>query len=171
MAEKAHANLKPFLGLRYPASDIPKQARGLMERNVVRVAADVEAEPAAIIPQLGATGAPLDLSMSTLRAHSPIHIEYLKNVGVKATLTISLLRGGWLWGLIACHHMAARQVSYERRTTPELFAQILSLLIETRERAAVADYEQRARRLHDGLRSRWPPPLRQFCLKIAPKEL
>lgn len=151
VAERLAAGLEPFLGLRYPASDIPRQARALMERNVVRVAANVDATPAPIVPQLGPTGAPLDLSMSTLRAHSPIHIEYLKNMQVGATLTISLLRGGRLWGLIACHHKTARQVSYERRTAAELFAQVLSLLIETREREAVSDYEQRTRRLHDGL--------------------
>ena len=151
VAEHLAAGLEPFLGLRYPASDIPRQARALLERNVVRVVADVDATASAIVPQLGPTGAPLDLSMSTLRAHSPIHIEYLKNMGVGATLTISLLRGGRLWGLIACHHKTARHVSYERRTTAELFAQILSLLIETREREAVSDYEQRTRRVHDGL--------------------
>lgn len=151
VAERIRAGLEPFLGLRYPASDIPRQARALMERNLVRVAADISAEPAAILPRMGATGAPLDLSMSTLRAHSPIHVEYLKNMGVQATLTISLLRRGRLWGLIACHHMAARAVSYERRTTAELFAQFLSLLIENRERDEISDYEQRTQRLHDGL--------------------
>jgi len=151
VAERVCAGLEPFLGLRYPASDIPRQARALLERNVVRVVADIETIPAAVVPQLGPAGAPLDLSMSTLRAHSPIHIEYLKNMGVRATLTISLLRGGRLWGLIACHHKTPRPVSYERRTAAELFAQILSLLIETREREAVADYEQRSRRLHDSL--------------------
>ncbi|AQR60254.1 two-component system sensor histidine kinase/response regulator [Brevundimonas sp. LM2] len=151
VAERVRAGLEPFLGLRYPASDIPKQARALMERNVVRVAADVKATPTLIVPQLGPEGEPLDLSMSTLRAHSPIHIEYLKNMGVGATLTISLLRGGRLWGLIACHHTTARPVSYERRTAAELFAQVLSLMIETREREAVSAYEQRTRQVHDGL--------------------
>lgn len=151
VAERLAAGFEPFLGLRYPASDIPRQARALLQRNVVRVVADVDATASAIVPQLGPTGAPLDLSMSTLRAHSPIHIEYLKNMGVGATLTISLLRGGRLWGLIACHHKTARQVSYERRTAAELFAQVLSLLIETREREAVSEYEQRTRSLHNGL--------------------
>lgn len=151
VAERVRTGLEPFLGLRYPASDIPRQARALLERNVVRVVADIEAVPTAVVPQLGATGAPLDLSMSTLRAHSAMHVEYLKNMGVRATLTISLLRGGRLWGLISCHHSAPRQVSYERRTAAELFAQVLSLLIETREREAISDYEQRARRLHDSL--------------------
>jgi light-regulated signal transduction histidine kinase (bacteriophytochrome)/CheY-like chemotaxis protein len=151
VAEKVRAGLEPFLGLRYPASDIPRQARALLERNIVRVIADISAKPAIISPQLGPTGAPLDLSMSTLRAHSPIHIEYLQNMGVAATLTISLLRGGRLWGLVSCHHMTARAVSYERRTAAELFAQVPSLLIETRERQAVAEYEQRARLIHDQL--------------------
>ncbi len=151
VAERVRAGLEPFLGLRYPTSDIPRQARALLERNIVRVIVDVAADPAAVVPQLGSTGAPLDLSMSTLRAHSTMHLEYLKNMGVAATLTISLLRGGRLWGLVACHHMTPRPISYERRTAAELFAQVLSLLIETREREAVADYEQRARLIHDQL--------------------
>lgn len=151
VAERTQGDIEPFLGLRYPASDIPQQARALMVRNIVRVAADIDAKPVAIVPMLGPTGAALDLSMSTLRAHSPIHVEYLKNMGVRATLTISLLREGRLWGLIACHHKAPRPVSYERRTTAELFAHVLSLAIETREREATAAYEQRARQLHDRL--------------------
>ena len=151
VAEKVRGGLEPFLGLRYPASDIPRQARALLERNIVRVIADVDATASGIVPQLGPTGAPLDLSMSTLRAHSSMHIEYLNNMGVEATLTISLLCGGRLWGLVSCHHMTARPVSYERRTAAELFAQVLSLLIETREREAVSEYEQRTRSLHDGL--------------------
>ena len=151
VAERLQPGLEPFLGLRYPASDIPRQARALMERNIVRVVADLDATASAIVPQFGPTGAPLDLSMSTLRAHSPIHLEYLKNMGVGATLTISLLRGGRLWGLISCHHQTARQISYQRRTAAELFAQVLSMLIETREREVVSKYEQRARTLHDWL--------------------
>ena len=151
VAERVRAGIEPYLGLRYPTADIPRQARTLLERNIVRVIADVGADPAAVVPQLNSTGAPLDLSMSTLRAHSTMHLEYLKNMGVAATLTISLLRGGRLWGLVACHHMTARSISYERRTAAELFAQVLSLLIEAREREAVADYEQRVRRIHDRL--------------------
>ncbi|MCP6151395.1 GAF domain-containing protein, partial [Klebsiella pneumoniae] len=85
-------------------SDIPAQARLLYVRNTFRVIADVGAPPALIVPQFDVAGAPLDLSMSLLRSVSPIHIEYLRNMGVAASLSISILVEGRLWGLVACHH-------------------------------------------------------------------
>lgn len=149
VAEQVRDGLEPYLGLRYPASDIPRQARGLMVRNLVRAIADVAAEPSAIIPQSDPAGEPLDLSMSTLRAQSPVHTEYLRNMGVQATLTLSLVLAGRLWGIIACHHMEPRSIGYERRTTAELFAQMLAQLIENRDREAISDYEQRSRHMHN----------------------
>ncbi len=143
IAERARAGLTPFLGLCYPAEDIPRQARALLIRNPVRLLADVDGVPSLVLPQLGAMGDPLDLSMSTLRAHSTMHIEYLKNMGVGAAMTVSLVRDGRLWGLISCHHMSARHVSFEQRTTVELFGQLLSFLIAEQERTELAGYEAR----------------------------
>jgi len=143
IAERARAGLEPFLGLRYPAEDIPRQARALLIRNPVRLLADVDAPPSLVLPQLGAMREPLDLSMSTLRAHSIMCIEYLKNMGVGATMTVSLVRDGRLWGLISCHHMSARLVGFEQRTTVELFGQLLSFMIAGQERAELATYEAR----------------------------
>ena len=143
IAERARAGLAPFLGLRYPAEDIPRQARDLLVRNIVRLLADVDAPPILVVPQLDANHEPLDLSMSTLRAHSIMCIEYLKNMGVGATMTVSLVRDGRLWGLISCHHMSARHVGFEQRTTVELFGQLLSFLIADQERAELATYETR----------------------------
>ncbi len=143
IAERARAGLTPFLGLRYPAEDIPRQARALLIRNPVRLLADVDGVPSLVLPQLGAMGDPLDLSMSTLRAHSTMHIEYLKNMGVGAAMTVSLVRDGRLWGLISCHHMSARHVGFEQRTTVELFGQLLSFLIAEQERTELAGYEAR----------------------------
>ncbi|MGI4744821.1 MAG: GAF domain-containing protein, partial [Janthinobacterium lividum] len=148
IAERVRPGLEPYLGLRYPAEDIPRQARALLLRNPVRLLADVGAEPSPILPW---TDQPLDLSMSTLRAHSPMHVEYLKNMGVGATMTISLVRDGVLWGLISCHHMTPRHVGFEQRTTAELFAQMLSFLIEKRERDEQADYAAYTRKLNDQL--------------------
>ncbi len=143
IAERARAGLEPFLGLRYPAEDIPRQARALLIRNPVRLLADVDGPPSLVVPQLGAMREPLDLSMSTLRAHSTMCIEYLRNMGVGATMTVSLVRDGRLWGLISCHHMSARHVGFEQRTTVELFGQLLSFLLAEQERAELASYEAR----------------------------
>jgi diguanylate cyclase (GGDEF)-like protein len=105
-----------FLGQHFPASDIPPQARQLYTRNLVRVVADVEAPPVAILPALNlATQTPLDLTYSWLRSLSPIHLEYLRNIGVQASMVISLLQNGRLWGLIACHHKSPKRVSMSLR--------------------------------------------------------
>lgn len=151
IAERVRSGLEPFLGLRYPAEDIPRQARALLVRNPVRILVDVDAEPSPLVPSHDGFNIPLDLSMSTLRAHSTMCIKFLQNMGVGATLTVSLVRDGQLWGLISCHHMSARHVGFEQRTTAELFGEVLSLLIEKRERADVAHYEAHTRQLRQQL--------------------
>ncbi len=151
IAERAGAGVESFMGLRYPAEDIPRQARAMLVRNPVRLLADVDGLPSLVVPQLGAMGEPLDLSMSTLRTHSAMCIEYLKNMGVGATMTVSLVRDGRLWGMISCHHMSARHVGFEQRTTVELFGQLLSFLIADKERAELASYEARTRDLQHQL--------------------
>ena len=108
VAEAREPVLETFLGLRYPQSDIPQQARALYLRNLFRIISDVNAEPVPIEPEFNLEGAPLDLSMSVLRAVSPIHIEYLHNMGVGASLSISIVIRGKLWGLFACHHYGPR---------------------------------------------------------------
>lgn len=151
IAESARSSLEPYLGLHYPASDIPKQARALYERNWLRIIADVDAEPVPVLPPRDPEGRPLDLSMSSLRTVSPIHLEYLRNMGVAASLSVSILRGGKLWGLFACHHTEPRHISLERRTGAELFGQMFSLILESREREAETAYEASSRALHDRL--------------------
>ncbi len=150
IAESARGGLESYLGLHYPASDIPRQARILYERNWLRIIPDISARPAAVEPGL-IDGRPLDLSMSVLRSVSPIHIEYLQNMGVGASMSVSILRDGKLWGLFACHHYAPHNVPFERRTAAELFGQMFSLLMESRERDAESLYEARARKLHNQL--------------------
>lgn len=151
IAESAHHDVDSFLGLHYPASDIPRQARILYERNWLRIIPDIDAAPVPIEPGLDASGKPIDLSQSVLRSVSPIHIEYLRNMGVRASMSVSILREGRLWGLFACHHYKPLHVSFERRTAAELFGQMFSLLMENREREAESSYENRARELHDRL--------------------
>ena len=149
IAESVRPGIGSFLGQRYPAQDIPVQARALYERNWLRIIADVDAEVSPIIPEVSPSGEPVDLSMSMLRAVSPIHIEYLRNMGVAASLSISILRDGKLWGLFACHHYAPKHISYERRTAAELFGQLFSLTLESREREIETRRMAEARNLHD----------------------
>ncbi|MBY5568843.1 GAF domain-containing protein [Rhizobium leguminosarum] len=151
VAEAARAGIGSFLGLHYPASDIPVQARALYLRNLFRIIADVDAVPVSILPQLDEHGRPLDLSMSVLRSVSPIHIEYLKNMGVGASLSISIVVDGRLWGLFACHHYGPRLPSAQSRSTAELFGQMFASRLESRERRLALDYETKARRIADRL--------------------
>lgn len=151
VAEAARAGIGSFLDLRYPASDIPQQARKLYLRTPFRIIADVHAEPVAILPRLDETGAPIDLSLSVLRSVSPIHIEYLKNMGVGASLSISIIVEGQLWGLFACHHYGHRRPSFERRSIAELFGQMFALKLESRERKELQAYESSARASSDRL--------------------
>lgn len=149
IAESVRPGIGSFLGQRYPAQDIPVQARALYERNWLRIIADVDAEVSPILPEVSPSGEPVDLSMSMLRAVSPIHIEYLRNMGVAASLSISILRDGKLWGLFACHHYSPKHISYERRTAAELFGQLFSLTLESREREIETRRMGEARNLHD----------------------
>ncbi len=145
IAEAAGPGIDSFMGHHYPASDIPAQARRLYLRNIFRIIADVNATPVPLTPGLDADGQPLDQSLSVLRAVSPIHIEYLKNMGITASLSISIIVGGRLWGLIACHHYSSRLPGMGMRTAAELFGQMFSLMLESRERAEAAEYENTAR--------------------------
>ncbi len=151
VAEAAKPGIGRFMGLRYPASDIPAQARELYRRNMLRIITDVNADAVAIVPQRDEAGAPLDLSLSVLRAVSPIHIEYLKNMGVGASMSISILVEGRLWGLFACHHYAPHCPTFERRSVCELFAQMFSMRLESRERKETVEFERRARDISDQL--------------------
>ena len=151
VAEACKSGIGSFLGLNYPASDIPRQARALYKRNLVRVIRDVNSEPVPVIPAIDASGKRLDLSLSILRSVSPIHIEYLRNMGVAASLSISIVVDDELWGLFACHNYSPRSPTFERRSVCELFAQMFSMRLESRERRLIAEYERRARDISDQL--------------------
>ena len=151
IAEAAREDLEKFHGLRYPRSDIPDQARALYVRNRFRIIADVDAEPVPIEPGLSLTGEPLDLSMSSLRAVSPVHIEYLKNMGVGASLSISIIIGGKLWGLFACHHYSPKLLPYSSRTAAELFSEFFSLMLDRTMAREASERRELARDIHTRL--------------------
>ena len=147
-SEEREAELEPFLGNRYPASDIPQIARRLYERNRIRVLADVNYDPVPLFPRLSPiSGKDLDMSMCFLRSMSPIHIQYLKNMGVGATLVISLVVGGKLWGLISCHHYSRRVIQFEVKAVCELLAEAVATRISALESFVQAQVELSVRRL------------------------
>ncbi|UHD18158.1 GAF domain-containing protein [Thiocapsa bogorovii] len=148
LSEQREPELEAYLGNRYPDSDIPRIARRLYERNRIRLLVDVDYEPVRIHPRTSpVTGEDLDMSLCSLRSMSPIHIQYLKNMGVGATLVASLLVGGRLWGLIACHHRGPRFVQYEIRAVCELLAEAVATRIAALESFVQAQAELSVRRL------------------------
>ncbi|CAA9275700.1 MAG: Phytochrome, two-component sensor histidine kinase [uncultured Acetobacteraceae bacterium] len=154
VGESVASHLEPYRGLRYPASDIPKQARALYCRNWLRLIADAGAEPVPVLSAPApdaAASAPPDLSSSTLRSVSPVHVEYLRNMGVAASLSVSIMRGDELWGLLACHNSTPKVPSFQRRSAAELFGQLYSLQVESVERTQASRYEAEARAAHDRL--------------------
>jgi diguanylate cyclase (GGDEF)-like protein len=132
-----------FIGLRFPASDIPAQARALYLTNRLRVVADVEATPDTLVPPTPPGAAPLDQSHCMLRGLSPVHLTYLHNMGVRATLTMSIVIDNKLWGMIACHHHAPRvpphQIREGLRQICELTAEVTNMRIETLSKLEAVD--------------------------------
>ena len=148
IAEAREPHLEAFLGRHYPATDIPQRARDLYLRNRVRLLVDVHYQPVPLVPRFApATGEDLDMSMCTLRSMSPVHLQYLKNMGVTATLVASLVHDGKLWGLISCHHYSPKIVSGEYRAACDLLSDVISTRISALENFAEAQAEVLVRRL------------------------
>lgn len=152
IAEAREQHLEPFLGQHYPASDIPQRARELYLRNRVRVLADVHYEPVPVMPRFSPqSGEDLDMSLCNLRSMSPLHLQYLQNMGVTATLVSSVVREGRLWGLIACHHYSTKSVASEMRTACELLSEVVSTRISALENRAQIEAELFVRALEHRL--------------------
>ncbi|WP_175499440.1 SpoIIE family protein phosphatase [Cellulomonas marina] len=135
VAEEAAPGLEPFLGLHYPASDIPAQARALYAAQWLRSIPDARYTASPLVPPVvPSTGRPLDLSNAALRSVSPVHLEYLANMGVRASMSVSLLVHGRLWGLVACHHYAGPHYpTPTQRSAAEFLARTGSLLLQGKE--------------------------------------
>ncbi|MFN6997269.1 MAG: GAF domain-containing protein [Aquincola tertiaricarbonis] len=152
IAEARDPRLESLLGHHYPATDIPQRARALYLRNRVRVLMDVHYQPAPLVPaRLPPTGQELDMSMCYLRSMSPLHLQYLKNMGVTATLVVSLVHEGRLWGLIAAHHYQPRNLRYAVRTACDLLAEVIATRIAAIENYAHAQVALVVRRLEQRL--------------------
>ena len=140
VAEDRNEELPSYLDLRFPASDIPAQAREMYRLNRLRLIPDASYSPVPITPELNPrTGQPLDLTWSVLRSVSPVHVRYMKNMGTGASMSISILRDGQLWGLVSCHHKTPRRVSFEVRNACDIIAQALSAQIAAGEHRADAE--------------------------------
>lgn len=136
LAECGDDVLPSYLDLRFPASDIPRQARELYRTNRLRIIPDVDYEPSPILPALSPIdGRPLDLSAAALRSVSPIHLEYMRNMETAASMSMSLLVDGKLWGLISCHNRSPRVLNPQLRSACDFLGNIVSLQIGARERA------------------------------------
>lgn len=141
VTEQRHESLEDWVGRRYPAGDIPAQARRLYTVNTLRQIADARYIPVRVLGAPSADPKPLDMSFSSLRSVSPIHLEYMANMGVEASMSLSIVIGGRLWGMIACHHHSPRPIPYPARLACEALAQVLSAAlanIEGREHAAAS---------------------------------
>jgi light-regulated signal transduction histidine kinase (bacteriophytochrome) len=152
IAEARDPRLDSLLGHNYPSTDIPQRARALYLRNRVRLLVDVNYQPAPLLPRLlPATGADLDMSLCQLRSMSPLHLQYLKNMGVTATLVVSLVREGRLWGLIAAHHYTPRHLRFAVRAACDLLAEVAATRIAAIENYAHAQVALLVQRLEQRL--------------------
>ena len=151
IAEAKAPHHEAFLGLRYPAGDIPAQARALYLRSPLRVMADIDAKTVGVDPLYDPQGRPLDMSLAVSRAMSPIHCEYLRNMGVRSSMSLSIIRGGKLWGLLACHHDSPKNIDFKMRTALELFGELVTYEMSQREDEAERSAVDRAQGVHDRL--------------------
>mgnify|MGYP003362274629 CR=1 FL=1 len=126
-AEHHGPDLESFLGQHFPASDMPPPARKLYSTNLIRAICDIRARPVPLVSPPG-MAAP-DLSHTHLRQVAPSHCEYLGGMGVQASLSVSLMVDGTLWGMIACHHYSARVLNMNERIVARMFGEFLSLQI------------------------------------------
>lgn len=144
IVEDRRDDLESFLGQHFPSSDIPAQARELYRRALIRVIGDAHCQPVPLVEQPGA--APLDMSFMHLRAVSRIHCEYLINMGVHASMSVSLIVDGRLWGLIACHHYSPRSLFMAERIAAKIIGEFIGLQVVALHRSRRLRLAQAAQR-------------------------
>ena len=143
VSEARVGNAASMLGLRYPAWDIPQQARQLQVANPLRLLTGIDDEAVPLMAY-GETAPPLDLGLAHLRGVSAIHVEYLRNMGVSATLTVALVIDGQVWGMFAFHHLSHKILPAETRVAVELFGQMISLVIKQKLDLELTNQRHRA---------------------------
>lgn len=144
---RANTGIRSYLGHHFPASDIPVQARELYRRHPLRFIFDTEAAPIPIRPEINPrTGRALDLSYAALRSIAPVHIAYLRNMGVRASLSLSIVVHGRLDGLIACHNSSARTVSDYQRTTCQGLAGVITAQLSNLRATSTGNWSNEVRK-------------------------
>lgn len=130
VAEEMEPGMESYLGLKFPASDIPKQARDLYKRSAYRLIPNIHYEPVRLYPVINpVTNAFTNLTNSSLRSVAAVHLEYLQNMKVEASMSTRILKDGELWGLIACHHRTPFYLSYEMCSVFELLSNFITAKI------------------------------------------
>ncbi len=148
LAERLQPGYASYLGLQFPASDIPKQARLLYCKNLIRLIPDANYQPSPLVPQLNPIdNQPLDLGFASLRSVSPVHLQYMRNMGTLASMSVSIVVRDRLWGLISCHDANPHHLSHKTRTTCELLARILALQIDATESRLLGERKLELRHL------------------------
>lgn len=143
IAEARAAGTHSYLGHHFPAGDIPVQARRLYALNPIRGVADALEEPVPLVGLAGAEATALDMTYSALRSLSPVHREYLRNMGVAASMSLSLMHDGRLWGLIACHHLTPLRVGAHVRTACRMLAEVGAMQLAAGDSARAAARRER----------------------------
>ena len=154
VAEARSDALESYLGLRFPASDIPAQARALYVRNRIRVIPDVSYVAVPLLPGTLGDGEPLDLGLHGLRSVSPVHMEYLRNMGVAASMSMSIVVDGRLWGLVACHHAQPRRVPPAVRAALDMFSLFVSMRVGSHQQEQASRQRAQAQDVRDALAAR-----------------
>jgi chemotaxis family two-component system sensor kinase Cph1 len=152
LAEDRNDRLPSYLGLRFPATDIPKQARALYVSNRIRIIPDVDYTPSPLLstPEVAAAG-PVDLSLSILRSVSPIHRDYMRNMGTISSMSVSIVSEGKLWGLISGHHSEPLSVPYLVRSACDVLSRIMSAQLLASQKAGELAHTIRLRSVHNQL--------------------
>lgn len=152
IAEVKEEGMDAYFGLKFPASDVPKQARDLYKKTPYRLIPNVEYAPVRLYPVINpSTNAFTDLSFSNLRSVAGVHLEYLKNMGVAASMSTRILVDGQLWGLIACHHRTAKYLSFEMCSVFELLSNVVSAKISAVQKQDVFTYRSTMQNLYASL--------------------
>lgn len=132
IAEEKVPELENYLGHTFPASDVPRQARELYLKNPYRLIPDRDYQPVRLYPIINpVTHTFIDLSDCNLRGVAAVHLEYLKNMNVQASMSIRVIHQGQLWGLIACHHVTPHYLTFEICAVCELLSSVISNKITT----------------------------------------
>lgn len=172
IGEAAEPDSRSFKGLKFPASDIPKQARELYLKNRVRCVFDVEEKPVPLQPSLTVAERPsIDLSMSMVRSVSPIHINYLKNMGIRSSFSVSLVFEGKLWGLLACHNNEPKYIDQKKRLVCESLGHLYAWQMHTKALHTKKErFQARQRKLNNIVHqlTSYSNPLEAISHKEAP---